>query len=726
MSDQAHDWTDEQIANLSARIREAYDLAAKEMQSKLDSWLKEYDRKREEWEQRVKSGDATQEEYQDWLSDRAMDQSWQQDMIETLSNDAVYTDEMCRQLINDEMPTIFAENANFAAFDIDSKLGYDTGFTLVDRDTVMRLIKNNPELLPAPEIDQPKDKRWNREKFASAVTQGVLQGESVPNLAKRLRSVFDMDRKASVRAARTSFTSAENAGRINSYKRAKRLGISMQQEWLATLDLRTRHTHRLLDGQRVSVGGYFEPEGYGPKYRVRFPADPQGLPAMIWNCRCTLIAAVEGVDTSDAERWSKLPDGMSYEDWKSGKNKVESEEPEKKPTIADLKKNLAEREEALKKAVRVQKPSESEERRYRNEVKGYKDFMESYARYLAYDRDDLTAQSTELENRIYEIGKLLDTLSGNDPNFQQLYEERIRLYNRVNSINAKLDGIQQYERYKQQYEQSQENLKKYLEGVVDSKRKYEEAQASIPSLIRERNLAVKALSEAQSFGPQIREKVGDDFADAMDDALSKAEERHPAIVALYRMFSSGLKVNESEKEKGAEYNWVMKGIYFNAEADAAGSSYERPYEIAFHEFAHMIDNICQYDLKGLTETEDLRSVLMSDWASFRNAIGRADGVTRDKNGHAINKLREEMNAMDNGALAYASVSDMIEACTRQSYPLGFGHGASYHRQDNQTVREFLAEVCASAIVNEASYEQMRRIFPNAVDMLENMIRGIVS
>lgn len=31
-----------------------------------------------------------------------------------------------------------------------------------------------------------------------------------------------------------------------------------------------------------------------------------------------MIAAVEGFETDDAERWSKLPEGMTYEEWKAG------------------------------------------------------------------------------------------------------------------------------------------------------------------------------------------------------------------------------------------------------------------------------------------------------------------------------------------------------------------------------------------------------------------------
>ena len=89
------------------------------------------------------------------------------------------------------------------------------------------------------------------------------------------------------------------------------MGISLKQEWVAALDNRTRHSHRQLDGEKAEVGGTFS-------NGCRFPGDPQGRYAEICNCRCTLVAAVEGFETDDAKRASKLPKGLTYEEWKAG------------------------------------------------------------------------------------------------------------------------------------------------------------------------------------------------------------------------------------------------------------------------------------------------------------------------------------------------------------------------------------------------------------------------
>jgi hypothetical protein len=90
------------------------------------------------------------------------------------------------------------------------------------------------------------------------------------------------------------------------------MGIDLKQEWMATIDDRTRDSHIVLDGERVQVGESFHAEGGD----LRFPGDPQGPPEEVYNCRCTLVAAVDGIDQGAADRFDRLPDGTTYEEWK--------------------------------------------------------------------------------------------------------------------------------------------------------------------------------------------------------------------------------------------------------------------------------------------------------------------------------------------------------------------------------------------------------------------------
>lgn len=68
---------------------------------------------------------------------------------------------------------------------------------------------------------------------------------------------------------------------------ARALGVTHTQ-WLSRRDDRVRHTHVIADGQERPVGGKFTVG----QFRLRFPADPEVLPAGISeviNCRCGLL-----------------------------------------------------------------------------------------------------------------------------------------------------------------------------------------------------------------------------------------------------------------------------------------------------------------------------------------------------------------------------------------------------------------------------------------------------
>jgi uncharacterized protein with gpF-like domain len=130
-----------------------------------------------------------------------------------------------------------------------------------------------------------------------------LQGEGVDQIAERLaEKVGDSDMKAAVRNARTMMTTAQNAGRQDALTRAQNIGITNIKVWSATLDGRTRHEHRLLDGQRRKPDEAFEVEGA----KIRYPGDLEAPPHLVWNCRCTLVTQIEGFEYDiRGEEWLK-------------------------------------------------------------------------------------------------------------------------------------------------------------------------------------------------------------------------------------------------------------------------------------------------------------------------------------------------------------------------------------------------------------------------------------
>lgn len=326
MIDWAHDWTDEQIKALEERFRGTYSQAAKELRKRADKLMEGYERK---LARLTKGGhEPTEDELRGLLGTSV---GRVNELASTLAETATKANEAAFNTINDALPGIYAENANWAAYQVDKGIGMNTGFELVDESTVRRLmlteeddqiIHEFTDNVVRPDmqtlrtnLDRVKDVRWNRQKFTASITQSILQGESVPHMAERLQRVLNMDKNMATRAARTAATSAENAGRVDSFKRAKRIGIDLEQEWMAAIDGRTRYSHRELDGQHVPVGKKFYAKSTG--HEIEFPGDPKAHPSETYNCRCTLVAWTPEMAAESVNRWSKLPEGTTYDDWKA-------------------------------------------------------------------------------------------------------------------------------------------------------------------------------------------------------------------------------------------------------------------------------------------------------------------------------------------------------------------------------------------------------------------------
>ena len=329
MSDYGHEQTDKELKRIEKLISKEYGQAAKELEEKMKKHLAKFEKKDVLMKKKLDAGQITEEEYRNWrIGQIAIGERWKE-VRDSMTNTLVNTDKTAAAIIQGNSIKAYGDNMNYGTYEVEHGAKINTGFSLYDENTVKNLLKEDPKLIPMPKVDIPKDELWNRQKLTSAVTQGILQGESIPGIAKRLKSVADMDKNAAIRNARTYTTAAENKGRVDSYERAKDLGIKVKKKWIATLDDRTRVEHRHLDNMVVDNDAEFETDGY----KISYPGDPSAEPEMIYNCRCTLVAEVEGVKYNDERNDSKLGD-MTYEEWKHAKDKDAGEPIEKPAAVA--------------------------------------------------------------------------------------------------------------------------------------------------------------------------------------------------------------------------------------------------------------------------------------------------------------------------------------------------------------------------------------------------------
>lgn len=305
--DAAHEWTEREINKLSRRIGRVYGKAHAEARKTYEKALDGYAKERAI---RLKALDSTPEakaEFDDWCRVQSISLANKGGLADQLAYDMTLTDVKAREIADGALPNVYARNYNHAIGSIEPQLvgkipeGMGISFAMVDEQTVRKLITENPRLLPIPQSISKGSARfsravaYNKRQVTTAVTQGILQGESIPRISKRIGEVYGRGANAATRYARTACTCAENAGRLESYKTAEGMGIKLQKQWIATGDERTRDTHLEADGQTVPID---EPFIVGGE-KMDEPGDPSGG-GEAWNCRCTMRAVVDGIEESAA------------------------------------------------------------------------------------------------------------------------------------------------------------------------------------------------------------------------------------------------------------------------------------------------------------------------------------------------------------------------------------------------------------------------------------------
>lgn len=325
--DLGHQLTDKQLAELERRIARLYREAAKELQGTIDTYFEQFKKRDAE----MKSLIGTIQNGKEWTE--ADYKQWRLNQIGRGERFKAMRDKVARRMTdanavavaytNDATPGIYSLNRNYSAYTIEQIAG-NVGFDLWDEQTVKRLIVEQPDLMPyyPPKraLKRGIDLEYGKKQITKSVTSSILQGKSIKHMADDLQKrITTMSRDSAIRTARTAVTGAQNAGRMDSYAATEKMGIKLKREWVATLDNRTRHAHAMLDGQHADIDKPFKVDGYD----IMFPGDTSAPGYLVYNCRCTTIAVVDGVDTTTAQRRARNADtgqtevisNMSYAEW---------------------------------------------------------------------------------------------------------------------------------------------------------------------------------------------------------------------------------------------------------------------------------------------------------------------------------------------------------------------------------------------------------------------------
>lgn len=293
---------------MQEELTKIYRRAQREIKAKLKNWQEKYQKDAAKLQEKLQNGQITPDEYRDAMQRLAFRGKLWDQKLDQITGVLANANAEALQIINDEKMGVFADGANWQSYQITKDTGMALNFSVYDQDAVGNLLKNEPQLLPRKKLDTAKDKAWNQRKIAGAVAQGIIQGESIPQLAGRIAAdTASINGDAMIRYARTAMTGAQNAGRFHTLQRAEAMGIKCKKCWLATLDSRTRDSHRDMDGVKVGINEKFHtPLGS----EMLYPGDVAGKPGDIWNCRCTMTYEYDGFEPAPENN-----DRIQYDDY---------------------------------------------------------------------------------------------------------------------------------------------------------------------------------------------------------------------------------------------------------------------------------------------------------------------------------------------------------------------------------------------------------------------------
>ena len=696
-ADGAHMAADAEIEAFQREVAGIYAEAQKTASRTLTEYLERFREQDDEWRGRVARGEATEAQWRAWRRGKILTGRRYRVVLKQVSEGYTHANEVAMDALDGRLPGVYAENYNYGTFQAYSAAGVDDAFALQDASTVQRLLTDHDSYLPKPSVNVAKDAAWNRRLLANQIAQGVLLGESMPKIAQRLRKVTGSNMATAMRTARTSVTAAENAGRVDSYRRAQSLGIELEQEWLATLDGRTRHTHRLLDGERVEVGGTFD-------NGCRYPGDPEAPYAETCNCRCTLIAAVEGVDYSDGKRWSRLPEGMTYEEWKAGKPAVTGAKPANR-TISEFMEMPG-----TKRKLDTAGVSATEARKKLTEqLKEYGIPSGSFRKMSAGDQQ-----------------KVLDSaLAG-----IQSAREQVELKGLGGSLPAGLSATQ--------------DARKMARGMA--KRLHECDDAGVRGLFRKFGQRLVVTDEDGHIARFDRSKVRVEMSVAK---AMKGDDIHSPYQTAFHEFGHMIDWLAGKNGKWAssgsgiveaiDRDWKRQRI--SAIVDSRVLSGRKAPADAIMDLRAFGKQTGDNSLIALARSlrRGLRSGSISydeiiDRDDYKSAMRRMAEYDLDNGGRfigteadrmIIDRLKERRARIK--GRKYSDVSDIIEGATGFDYPLGFGHGAAYFSGvggEERRATEFFAEACSAKAANGESLEVMSELFPESLAKFDELVERL--
>lgn len=180
---------------------------------------------------------------------------------------------------------IYLEGYLLSSYLYEMSTSTDMGFTIPSVKTIKDALLNPIAELTLPKIFENHRNEIVR-KINIEISSGFQAGEGYATMAKRIEKTVGFSQYKARMVARTEGGRSRSISAEKSEEQASK-HVDITGVWLSSLDLRVRHSHRVLDGKETDGEGYFHYKAWKAKAPLLW-----GVASMDINCRCVKLRKI--------------------------------------------------------------------------------------------------------------------------------------------------------------------------------------------------------------------------------------------------------------------------------------------------------------------------------------------------------------------------------------------------------------------------------------------------
>ena len=325
---------------------------------------------------------------------------------------------------------------------------------------------------------------------------------------------------------------------------------------------------------------------------------------------------------------------------------------------------------------------------------------------------------------------------------QRECERNIRKYKRLENGSLDTDNIAKYAEKRRQWTNEYNRLIANNADVLRA----DPARLKLYGInSKDLKPAIKATAKAGSirnYSGELAKGFGNTHYDALHDIIDKSNNAN--LKAVWDKYENELMVGDAHKKGGA---YAMgKSLYLDIDKCAKGNSFDKPYQVVFHEAGHGIDSACRKlanesgvfashfsgAYKGGVFPQTIKDEVMELVNAYDKQLKQEYKARGEKyyKVYAYKALENEIRAYS--SYARADLSDILEGATGGKVQCGYGHGTKYWKDrtiggiSDGLATEAFAEMTDSTMANPESLELIKKYLPKSYNIYEKMLEVMLN